>query len=122
VIRDDLAGKRDNHCMDWETGDAAATEAVFASADVVVTQEMVYPRVHPGAVGDVRRRRRLRPGRGRAHAVVHDPGPARTPDALRARGRAVRHKIRVISPDIGGGFGNKVPIYPGTSARWSLRC
>ena len=23
------------------------------------------------------------------------------------------HKIRVISPDIGGGFGNKVPIYPG---------
>ena len=23
------------------------------------------------------------------------------------------HKIRIISPDIGGGFGNKVPIYPG---------
>ena len=23
------------------------------------------------------------------------------------------HKIRVISPDIGGGFGNKVPLYPG---------
>ena len=23
------------------------------------------------------------------------------------------HKIRVIAPDIGGGFGNKVPIYPG---------
>ena len=23
------------------------------------------------------------------------------------------HKIRVVSPDIGGGFGNKVPIYPG---------
>jgi carbon-monoxide dehydrogenase large subunit len=23
------------------------------------------------------------------------------------------HKIRVISPDVGGGFGNKVPVYPG---------
>ena len=23
------------------------------------------------------------------------------------------HKIRVISPDIGGGFGGKVPVYPG---------
>ena len=23
------------------------------------------------------------------------------------------HKIRIISPDLGGGFGNKVPIYPG---------
>src|SRR6188474_2507225 len=34
VIRDDLDGKTDNHCFDWETGDAAATEAVFAKADV----------------------------------------------------------------------------------------
>src|SRR6266511_1326784 len=47
VIRDDKEGKTDNHCFDWETGDAAATEAVFASADVVVSQDIVYPRVHP---------------------------------------------------------------------------
>src|ERR1700704_2733728 len=33
VIRDDLDGKTDNHCFDWETGDQAATEAVFAKAD-----------------------------------------------------------------------------------------
>src|ERR1700755_2911563 len=36
VIRDDLQGKENNHVFDWETGDEAATEAVFASADVVV--------------------------------------------------------------------------------------
>ena len=59
MIRDDLEGKTDNHCFDWETGDAAATEAVFAKADVVVKQEIVYPRVHPapmetcGAIADV---------------------------------------------------------------------
>src|SRR4029077_1648654 len=47
VIRDDLEGKTDNHCFDWETGDEAATEAVFAGAAVVVTQDIVYPRVHP---------------------------------------------------------------------------
>src|SRR6185436_3932878 len=47
VIRTDLEGKTDNHCFDWETGDAAATEAVFAKADVVVSQDIVYPRVHP---------------------------------------------------------------------------
>src|SRR3954452_15482907 len=47
VIRDDLDGKTDNHCFDWETGDAAATEAVFAKADVVVSEDIVYPRVHP---------------------------------------------------------------------------
>ncbi|MDX6237846.1 MAG: aerobic carbon-monoxide dehydrogenase large subunit, partial [Kribbellaceae bacterium] len=38
VIRDDLDGKTDNHCFDWQTGDEAATEAVFAKADVVVKQ------------------------------------------------------------------------------------
>ena len=47
VIRDDLEGKTDNHCFDWQTGDEAATEAVFAKADVVVDQDIVYPRVHP---------------------------------------------------------------------------
>ena len=61
VIRDDLEGKADNHCFDWETGDEAATESVFASADVVVEQDIVYPRVHPapmetcGCVADYER-------------------------------------------------------------------
>ena len=35
VIRDDLDGKTDNHCFDWETGDKDATDAVFADAEVV---------------------------------------------------------------------------------------
>ena len=58
MIRDDVEGKADNHCFDWETGDAAATDAVFARADVIVEQEIVFPRVHPapletcGAVAD----------------------------------------------------------------------
>ena len=41
VIRDDLEGKADNHIFDWKTGDAAATEAVFAKAVGVVNQDMV---------------------------------------------------------------------------------
>ena len=58
VIRDEIEGRTDNQIFDWEMGDKAATDAVFASADVVVSQEMVYPRVHPapmetcGAVAD----------------------------------------------------------------------
>ena len=90
VIRTDLDGKTDNHCFDWETGDAAATEAVFAKADVVVKQEIVYPRVHPapmetcGAVAD------LRPGDRQAHAVVHLAGTARAPHAVRVGRRPAR--------------------------------
>ena len=44
VIRDDLEGKTNNHCFDWEAGDKDATEAVFADAEVVVSEDIVYPR------------------------------------------------------------------------------
>src|ERR1700745_4353011 len=35
LIRDDVPGKTDNRCFEWETGDAAATAEVFARAEVV---------------------------------------------------------------------------------------
>src|SRR6476469_660421 len=47
VIRDDIEGKTDNHISDWEAGDKAATDAAFAAAEVVVRQDILYPRVHP---------------------------------------------------------------------------
>jgi carbon-monoxide dehydrogenase large subunit len=113
VIRDDLEGKTNNHCFDWQTGDEAATEAVFAAAEVVVTQDMVYPRVHPapmetcGAVADYDRI----DGKLTLWSTTQAPHAHRTLYAIVAG--LPEHKIRVISPDIGGGFGNKVPIYPG---------
>src|SRR3954453_9863898 len=51
VIRDDLDGKTDNHCFDWETGDEAATEAAFAKADAGGTQATVSPRGRPRPPG-----------------------------------------------------------------------
>src|SRR5947209_665221 len=113
VIRDDLDGKTDNHCFDWETGDEAATEAVFASADVVVQQDIVYPRVHPapmetcGAVADYDNV----DGKLTLYTTTQAPHAHRTLYALVAG--LPEHKIRILAGDIGGGFGNKVPIYPG---------
>ena len=113
VIRDDLEGKTDNHCFDWETGDEAATNAVFASAEVVVSEDIVYPRVHPapmetcGCVADYDRVN----GKLTLWTTSQAPHAHRTVYALVSG--LPEHKIRVISPDIGGGFGNKVPIYPG---------
>jgi carbon-monoxide dehydrogenase large subunit len=113
VIRDDLEGKTNNHCFDWETGDEAATEAVFQRADVVVSQDIVYPRVHPapmetcGAVADFD----AVEGRLRLWSTTQAPHAHRTLYAIVAG--LPEHKIQVISPDLGGGFGNKVPIYPG---------
>ncbi|HEY6275041.1 MAG TPA: aerobic carbon-monoxide dehydrogenase large subunit [Streptosporangiaceae bacterium] len=113
VIRDDLPGKTDNHIFDWEAGDKAATDAVFASADVVVSQDMLYPRSHPapletcGMVADMD----SVTGRLTVWSTSQAPHAHRTLFALVAG--LPEHKIRVVSPDLGGGFGNKVPIYPG---------
>jgi carbon-monoxide dehydrogenase large subunit len=113
VIRTDLEGKTDNHCFDWETGDAAATQAVFDKADVVVTEDIVYPRVHPapmetcGSVADFD----AVEGKLTLWTTSQAPHAHRTLYAIVAG--LPEHMIRVVSPDIGGGFGNKVPIYPG---------
>jgi carbon-monoxide dehydrogenase large subunit len=113
VVRDEIEGRTDNHIFDWEAGDAAATDAVFANAEVVVSEEVVYPRVHPapmetcGAVAD------YDPVDGKLtlYETTQAPHAHRTLFAIVAG--IPEHKIRVISPDIGGGFGNKVGIYPG---------
>jgi aerobic carbon-monoxide dehydrogenase large subunit len=112
VIRDDLEGKRNNHIFDWEAGDAAATDQVFAAADVVVAQDMLYPRVHPapletcGIVAD------HEPVAGKLTVWVTSQAPHAHRTLLAMVTGIAEHKIRVISPDVGGGFGNKVPIYP----------
>jgi carbon-monoxide dehydrogenase large subunit len=113
VIRDDVEGRTDNHIFDWEAGDRARTDEVFAAADVVVSQDMIYPRVHPapletcGIVADMDKVT----GKLTVWATTQAPHAHRTLYALVAG--LPEHKIRVISPDIGGGFGNKVSIYPG---------
>ncbi len=113
VIRDDQPGRTSNHIFDWETGDAARTDEVFRQAEVTVSQDMLYPRVHPapletcGTVAD------FDPVSGKLTmwATTQAPHAHRTLFAMVSG--LPEHKIRVISPDIGGGFGNKVPIYPG---------
>ena len=113
VIRDDIEGKTDNHIFDWESGDRDATDAVFAAADVVVSQEMLYPRVHPAPMETCGTVASMDPVTGKltVYSTNQAPHAHRTIYALVAG--IPEHKIRIISPDIGGGFGNKVGIYPG---------
>jgi aerobic carbon-monoxide dehydrogenase large subunit len=112
IIRDDKSATN-NHIFDWEAGDKARTDEVFASADVVVSQDILYPRVHPapletcGSIADFD----AITGKLTLWCNSQAPHAHRTVYALVAG--LPEQKIRVISPDIGGGFGNKVPIYPG---------
>ena len=114
VIRDDLEGRTDNHIFDWEAGDETETNRVFDDADVVViTQEIPFQRVHPcpletcGAVADYDGVT----GKLKLWSTTQAPHAHRTLYAMVAG--LPENKIQVIAPDIGGGFGNKVPIYPG---------
>jgi aerobic carbon-monoxide dehydrogenase large subunit len=113
LIRDDKDGQTDNTCYHWESGDQAATDRAFGEADVVVKLDTHYPRSHPSpletcaCVADV--------DPATKHVTIHMTSQA--PHAHRTLFAMVtglpEQNIRIVSPDIGGGFGNKVPIYPG---------
>ncbi len=122
VLREDLAGKTEgahgkryhhNHIFTWEAGDKEAADAVFATAPVTVKQQMLYPRVHPcpletcGAVAS------FEPARGELTVWVTSQAPHVVRTVVSMLSGIPESKVRIISPDIGGGFGNKVPIYPG---------
>ncbi len=113
VIRDDKDGQTDNHIYHWESGDAAATEAAFLTADRVVSLSTHYPRSHPAPLETCGILADVNPATGRATLYMTSQAPhaIRTVFALVAG--LPEQNIRVVSPDIGGGFGNKVPVYPG---------
>jgi carbon-monoxide dehydrogenase large subunit len=113
VIRDDKEDKADNLVYEWESGDEAATLAAFEQAERVVTLETHYPRSHPapletcGILADVN----SVSGQATIYMTSQAPHAHRTVFAMVSG--LPEQNIRIISPDIGGGFGNKVPVYPG---------
>jgi aerobic carbon-monoxide dehydrogenase large subunit len=113
VIRTDKEGQTSNHIFDWEAGDKAATDAAFAAADVVVTQDMLYPRSHPAPMETCGSIAHMDPITGKLTLWCNTQAPHAHRTVYAMVAGLPEQKIQVISPDIGGGFGNKVPVYPG---------
>lgn len=113
LIRNDKENQPDNKIFDWEVGDRPATDKAFEEADVVSEIELHYPRSHPsplepcGSIADFDRST----GKLTVYMTTQAPHIIRAAVALVAE--LPEHMIRIISPDLGGGFGNKVPVYPG---------
>src|SRR5262249_58384863 len=114
VLRTDKEGKKDNHIWHWEVGDRQATEQAFAAAEVTVKQDLYIPRIHVasietcGCVADFDRAM----GHLTVYMTTQAPHAIRTVIALVAGHVGLsEERIRVVSPDIGGGFGRKVPVY-----------
>ena len=112
-IRDDKAGQVGNKVFDWEIGDKSRTDKAFADADVVSKIELHYPRTHPspmetcGSIADYDR------ATGKLTVYMTSQAPHIVRAAVAMVAELPEQNIRIVTPDIGGGFGNKVPIYPG---------
>ncbi len=116
VLRTDKPGKKDNHIFHWEAGDRAGTDAAFKQAEVTVKQRIYIPRIHVASIetcGCVASFDKTT-GKLTVWMTTQAPHAIRTVFALVAGHVGLsEEKIRIISPDIGGGFGGKVPVYPG---------
>src|SRR6186713_3480668 len=107
----DLASK--NTIYEWSLGDAKAVDAAFNSAKHVTKLDILNNRLVPNAIEP------------RAALAEYDAGTdqltlwntTQNPHVARLViaafvGMAPEHKLRVIAPDVGGGFGSKIFIYP----------
>ncbi len=101
-----------NVCFDWEIGDREATEQAFARAAHVVSLELVNQRLAPNAIEP------------RAAVAEYDETSdlttlyttSQNPHLIRLLLGAfvmglAEHKLRVVAPDVGGGFGSKIFLY-----------
>jgi len=102
----------DNTVYNWHLGDKAATDAAFARAAHVTKIDLVNNRLIPNpmepraAVGD------YDSGTDSLTLYTTSQNPHVARLVLSAFiGIAPEHKLRVIAPDVGGGFGSKIFIY-----------
>ncbi len=116
VLRTDKKDKKDNRIFHWEVGDRAGTDKAFADADVTVKQDIYLPRIHVASIETCGCVADFDPVRGKltVYMTTQAPHAIRTVVALVAGHVGLsEERIRIVSPDIGGGFGGKVPVYPG---------
>jgi aerobic carbon-monoxide dehydrogenase large subunit len=116
AVHEDVAG---NVCFDWEFGDKDATDAAIDGAAHVATLELINQRLVPHAMEP------------RAAVADYEPGTDQLTLYCTSQGPHVQrlllgafvlqhpeHRFRVISPDVGGGFGSKIFPY----AEYAVLC
>jgi carbon-monoxide dehydrogenase large subunit len=121
-LREDLRGKTEgahgkrihhNHIFNWQVGDKSATDTAFDQADVTIKEMISYHRTHPCPLETCQAVASMDKIKGELTlwGTFQAPHVVRTVASLLSG--IPESKIHVIAPDIGGGFGNKVGVYPG---------
>ncbi len=102
-----------NVVMDWSCGDADATQQALDEADVVVEQRLVNQRLIPTPIEPRGAAAQYEPSTGEYTVWM----TSQAPHVMRLLMTAFvfgipETKMRCISPQVGGGFGSKIFLYP----------
>jgi carbon-monoxide dehydrogenase large subunit len=105
-------GAPDNTCYVWALGDKAAVERAFSQAHHVTTLEFINNRLIPNAIEPRAAVAQYAPGDDSytLHVTSQNPHVERLLMTAFVLGLP-EHKVRVIAPDVGGGFGSKIYLY-----------
>ena len=102
-----------NLVKDWQIGDKDATDAAFANAHHVTKLSIINNRKIPNAIEPRCSIGEYEAGTGRYTLYTTSQNPHVTRLLLAAFVLGIpESKLRVVSPDVGGGFGSKIPHYP----------
>ncbi len=122
LLREDIKDKTEgahgkrkhyNHIFEWTVGDKDLTDAAFRNADVTINEMISYHRTHPSPLETCQAIASFDKVKGELTlwGTFQAPHVVRTVASLLSK--IPEQKIHVIAPDVGGGFGNKVGVYPG---------
>ena len=106
------AGAPGNVAFKWELGDAAATEAAIKGAAVTVKKRIINQRLVANAMEPRACAARYDDATGELTLWVTSQNPHVHRLLMCAFVLGIpEHKVRVIAPDVGGGFGSKIFLY-----------
>jgi carbon-monoxide dehydrogenase large subunit len=112
IVREDKELKT-NRIWHWEAGDKKSTDEIMVNAAHVVKQSMYIPRIHVASIETCGMVANYNPATEKMQLYMTTQAPHAIRTVFALVSGLPEQKIQVISPDIGGGFGGKVPVYPG---------
>lgn len=106
------AGLASNLAYHWELGDAAATDAALAKASHITKLDLINNRLIPNAMEPRAALGKFDPASGCYELYTTSQNPHLERLVLSAFVQvAPEHKLKIIAPDVGGGFGSKIFVY-----------
>ena len=102
----------DNHCYKWAIGDKAAVDSVFEKAAHITKLDLINNRLVPNAMEP--RAALAQYNRASDEYTLHVSNQNPHVERLLMTAFVLglpEHKVRVIAPDVGGGFGSKIYLY-----------